>query len=187
MRSLFQSSRLGWCRPPLWKNSSVPKNRRISVVQPIQIRSLDRPHWQYPFEGGRFCCRWSQWCPGGVKEYGEGVEVYIHVLPEIVQDFNFEDSPIIFHRIVPSTHIDDISSLGCILYHRISLDWYINLSIDPLVHQSIHQSINQSILPSIHQLINWSIKPSIHRSIHQLINRSIGQSRDWSIHQSIDS
>ena len=57
MRSLFWSARLGWRRPPLRTKSSVPKKTRIPAGQPIQIRSRDRPRWQYTFEGGRYCCR----------------------------------------------------------------------------------------------------------------------------------
>ena len=38
---------------------------------------------------------------GGVKEYGRGVAVDIQVLPEILRDLNYEDPPIILHRIVP--------------------------------------------------------------------------------------
>ena len=57
MRLLFRSARLGWRRPPSRTNSSVPKKTRMPVGQPIRIRSRDRPRWQYPFEGGRYCCR----------------------------------------------------------------------------------------------------------------------------------
>ena len=57
MRSLFRSARLGWRRPPSPTNSSIPKKTRIPVGQPIRILSRDRPRWQYPFEGGRYCCR----------------------------------------------------------------------------------------------------------------------------------
>ena len=71
MRSLFQSARLGWRCPPSRTNSSIPKKTRISVGQPIRIRSRDRPRWQYLFEEGRYCCRSSQWRPGGSKKMGE--------------------------------------------------------------------------------------------------------------------
>ena len=56
-RSLFRSAQIGWRRPPLRTNSSIPKKTRIPVGEPIRIRSRERPHWQYPFEGGRYCCR----------------------------------------------------------------------------------------------------------------------------------
>ena len=56
---------------------------------------------------------------GGVKEDNEGVAVDSHVLPEIFRDLNYEDPPIILHRIVTSTHVDDLCSLGCIIYHRL--------------------------------------------------------------------
>ena len=42
-----------------------------------------------------------------------------HLLPEILRDLNYKDSPIILHRIVPSTHVNDLCSLGCILYHHL--------------------------------------------------------------------
>ena len=61
MRLLFQSTRLGWRRPPSRTNSSIPKKTRIPVGQLIRIRSRDMWRWQYPFEGGRYCCRSSQW------------------------------------------------------------------------------------------------------------------------------
>ena len=57
MRSLFRSARLGWRRPPSRTNSSIPRKTRIPVGQPIRIRNRDMPRWQYPFEGGRYCCR----------------------------------------------------------------------------------------------------------------------------------
>ena len=78
IRSLFRSARLGWLRPPLRTNSSIPKKTRIPVGQPIRIRNRDRPHWQYPFEGGRYCCRSSQWWPGGSKKMGEGWRWTVH-------------------------------------------------------------------------------------------------------------
>ena len=53
---------------------------------------------------------------GGQRRWGE-VAVDIHVLPEILQDLNYKDPPIILHRIVLSTHVNDLWSLGCILYH----------------------------------------------------------------------
>ena len=56
MRS-FRSEWLGWRRPPSRTNSSIPKKTRIPVGQPVRIQSRDRPRWQYPFEGGRYCCR----------------------------------------------------------------------------------------------------------------------------------
>ena len=56
---------------------------------------------------------------GGIKEDGGGVAVDSHVLPEILQDLNYEDPTIILHGIVPSTHVDDLWSLGFILYHRL--------------------------------------------------------------------
>ena len=57
MRSLFRSTRLGWRRPPSRTNSSISKKTRIPMGQLIRIRSRDMPRWQYPFEGGRYCCR----------------------------------------------------------------------------------------------------------------------------------
>ena len=55
---------------------------------------------------------------GGFKEDGGGgVAVDSHVLPEILRDLNYKDATITLHRIVPSTHVDDIWSLGYILYH----------------------------------------------------------------------
>ena len=62
---------------------------------------------------------------GGVKEDEGRVEVDSHVLPEILRDLNCDDPPIILHGIVPSTHVDDLWSLGCILYHR--LFWFPTL------------------------------------------------------------
>ena len=79
---------------------------------------------------------------GGAKEDGGGVAVENHVLTEILRDLNYKDSPIILHRIFPSTHVDDLWSLGCMLYHRISIYLSINLSIDPLIDTSIDQSIH---------------------------------------------
>ena len=67
IRSLFRSALLGWRHPPSRTNSSILKKTRIPVGQPVQIRSRDRPRWRYPFEGGSYCCRPSQWWPGGVK------------------------------------------------------------------------------------------------------------------------
>ena len=55
----------------------------------------------------------------GVKEEWGGVAVDSNVLPKILQDFKYKDLPIILHIIVPTTHIDDLWSLGCILYHHI--------------------------------------------------------------------
>ena len=55
----------------------------------------------------------------GVKEDEIGVAVDSHVLPDILRDLNYEDPPIILHMIVPSTHVDDLWSLGCILYRRL--------------------------------------------------------------------
>ena len=57
MRLLFRSARLGWRLPPSRTNSSAPKKTRIPVGQPIRIWNRDRPRWQYPFEGGRYCYR----------------------------------------------------------------------------------------------------------------------------------
>ena len=57
MRPLFRSTRLGWQRPPLRTYSSIPKKTKIPVGQLIPIRSRHMPRWQYPFEGGRYCCR----------------------------------------------------------------------------------------------------------------------------------
>ena len=59
---------------------------------------------------------------GGVKEDGVGVVVDSHVLPDISRDLNYEDPPIILHSIVSSTYVNDLWSLGCILYHRLSID-----------------------------------------------------------------
>ena len=56
---------------------------------------------------------------GGVKEYGGGVTVESHVLLEILKYLNYGDTPIILHIIFPSTHVNDIWSLGCIIYHRL--------------------------------------------------------------------
>ena len=58
---------------------------------------------------------------GGVKEDGGGGggAVEIHVLTEILQDLNYEDPPIILNIIVPSTHVDDLWSLGCIIYQSL--------------------------------------------------------------------
>ena len=78
MRSLFRSARLGWRHPPSRTNSSIPKKTRIPVWQPIQIRSGDRPRWRYPLEGGRYCCRSSQWWLGGSKKMREGWRWTVH-------------------------------------------------------------------------------------------------------------
>ena len=56
MRLLLRSARLGWRRPPSRTNSSIPKKTRIPVGQLIRIRSRDRTRWQYPLEGGSYCC-----------------------------------------------------------------------------------------------------------------------------------
>ena len=52
---------------------------------------------------------------GGVKEDEGGVAVDSHVLPEILRDLNYKDSPIILHMIFPSTNIDNLWYLGCII------------------------------------------------------------------------
>ena len=59
---------------------------------------------------------------GGVREDRGGVAVDIHFLPEILRDMNYEYPPTILHSIIPSTHVNDLWYLGCILYHRISID-----------------------------------------------------------------
>ena len=56
---------------------------------------------------------------GGVREDRGGVAVDIHFLPEILRDLNYEYPPTILHRIIPSTHVDEIWSLECIISHRI--------------------------------------------------------------------
>ena len=56
---------------------------------------------------------------GGLNQDEGWMEVASHILPEILQEFNYEDPPKIIHRIVPSTHIDDLWSLEFILYHRL--------------------------------------------------------------------
>ena len=78
MSSLFWSARLGWRRPPLRTNSSIPKKKRIPVGQPVRMGSTDRPRWKYPFEGGRYCCCSSQWWPGGSKKMGERWRWTVH-------------------------------------------------------------------------------------------------------------
>ena len=78
MRSLFRSARLSWRRPPSRTNSSILKKTKIPVGQPVRIRRRDRPRWQYYFEGGRYCCRSSQWWPGGSKKMAEGWRWTVH-------------------------------------------------------------------------------------------------------------
>ena len=56
---------------------------------------------------------------GGVKQDKGWMAVSSHILPEILLEFNYEDPPKIIHRIVPSTHVDDLWSLEFILYHRL--------------------------------------------------------------------
>ena len=53
-----------------------------------------------------------------------------HVLTEILRYLNYEDPPIIIHRIVPSTHINDLWYLGCILYHSLFGSPLYNFDLD---------------------------------------------------------
>ena len=68
------------------------------------------------FRGGEVLLSVKSVVAGGIKEYGVGVVVDIHFLPDIFQDLNYKDPPIILHRIVLLTHVNDIWSLGCIVY-----------------------------------------------------------------------
>ena len=76
-----------------------------------------------------------------------------HVFPEILRDLDYKDLPIILHGIVPSTHVDDLWSLGFILYHRLFGDQRrggdVRITVVPLDAQLLDALRRHGIFPPL--------------------------------------
>ena len=188
MRSLFRSTRLGWRRPPLRTNSSIPKKTRIPVRQPIRIRSRDRPRWRYPFEGGRQ--PWDLTVSRQVhrKAYNTNLRLRLHLHEVIVPiDTARLASPSLADELLHSEEDEDTSGTADTdpkqRQAKLTMSFrgrMVLLSVKSVVPEGIKKygggvaadspSIHQSIDPSIHRSFDQSIHPSIDPLIHPSIH-----------------